>query len=70
MADRTSAEIFRRFFEEAARQGEIARPMVEFMWNMTADYDFWVDQMECDDALVTLGLAKRRPDGEVDYATR
>lgn len=58
MADRTSACIFGYFFEEAARQGEIARPMVGFMWNLARDYDFHPCQMDCDEALLKLGLAK------------
>lgn len=62
MADRTSAEIFGRFFKEAARQGEIARPMVQFMWSLSKNYDFDPSQMECDRALIKLGLASRGVD--------
>lgn len=65
MADRTSAGIFGRIFEYLAQKPD--RRAKEFaleMWSEAGGYDFSWYQMECDDALVTLGLAKRAHDPE------
>jgi hypothetical protein len=64
MADRTSAKIFGRFFQELAdlpeegqgpqRAKRISRDLVKLIRDQ--DYDFAFYQMGVDDALVTLGL--------------
>lgn len=79
MADRTSAAFFADLFDfyAAVKTGEIvmtpeeAQKRADVLWKRTSEYDFSAYQMECDEALITLGFAKRgvRPewpeDGEV-----
>jgi hypothetical protein len=65
MADRTAAEIFAKVFDVLARNPTddrlaIAREIAP----MARQYDFHPCQMNCDDALVSLGLAAEGPDSE------
>lgn len=64
MADRTAAGIFGEFFDLAAgiKQTPEVKRLALLMWCMTGGYDFSPDQMECDEALIKLGLAKRGVD--------
>ena len=65
MADRTSAGVFAQFFEKAAKLGLSKNdPLVRFMWKARLEYDFSDYQMESDDALIRLGLARRGIDPE------
>lgn len=64
MADRTSAELFGKVFEALAKakagtltEKTIGDLAAEF-WALTHDYDFSEYQMDCDDALIALGLAR------------
>ncbi len=78
MADRTSAEIFGWLFEELARLAQSPKPEVHDAavdlaskaWAKARGYDFAWEQMEADEALLTLGLAKRvavtNADGDVE----
>ena len=62
MADRTSAALFGELFEWCADAdiGERARKkLAAQLWSMSRGYDFDDCQMDCDDALVELGLARR-----------
>ena len=64
MSDRTSAEIFREIFlifaeEATVRDKEQARRL----WGVAEEYDFHFEQMVCNEALVRLGLARRRVGG-------
>ncbi len=65
MADRTSAEIFNELFvmfAEDATPRDMA--YAHKVWRMAWQYDFSFNQMECDEALVRLGLA--HPDTDED----
>lgn len=69
MADRTSAEVFGAVFDMAADympDDEVRGRFVRRLWSLAQHYDFAHEQMECDEALVTLGLARREPDPEQD----
>lgn len=65
MADRTSAGIFGDFFcRAAALKLNKKDKLVKFMWALRTEYDFSDYQMESDDALIKLGLARRGIDPE------
>lgn len=57
MADRTSARLFGRIFEQLARESEKNKDFAEWLWDEAKGYDFCSYQMDCDDALLALGLA-------------
>lgn len=66
MSDRTSAGLFATIFETLVRLQEekalspiLARDVAAKFWPLQRDYDFSPYQMSCDDALITLGLAKK-----------
>lgn len=63
MADRTSAALFGKIFKILASPGEIDRKVIarEF-YAMMGDYDFHDSQMDCDEALLELGLARKGMD--------
>lgn len=63
MADRTSAEIYGGLFERLAKQ-------LKEIWAEADCYDFHKCQMDCNDALLFLGLARKEPDGTVIYMNR
>lgn len=63
MSDRTSAEIYGGLFERLAQQ-------VREIWEEANCYDFHPLQMDCDDDLLFLGLARKDPDGETIYMNR
>lgn len=63
MADRTSAEIFGSIFELLAEDPtDHHKNLARKFWRMSDRYDFHPCQMECDEALETLGLARPDPD--------
>jgi hypothetical protein len=64
MADRTSAGIFGEVFEYLARQPQSPErdAFARRMWDLQGNYDFSPYQMDADDALVVLGLARREAD--------
>lgn len=65
MSDRTSAEIFGEAFRFLAKTNdEHAKAMARHFWSLTAGYDFTPRQMDCDDALIALGLARSGVDPE------
>jgi hypothetical protein len=79
MADRTSAEIFGTLFTHLAEDLRIASAdiihadrreyiltLARDLWPKMWSYDFNEYQMDADDALVQLGLA-RRVGGEIQY---
>lgn len=69
MADRTSAGLFGTFFEFLAEEpDERSKVMAEKLWRISKRYDFGPCQMDCDDALVKLGLARLDADGVPEYA--
>jgi hypothetical protein len=80
MADRDSAEIFRFLFIELAERVELEnRHNVEVdkgclmsiarkSWQESHEYDFSYDQLDCDEHLITLGLARRVGD-DMEYRT-
>ena len=60
MADHTSASIFGDFFRLLAENPDKrGRALAVRVWWQSQAYDFCPTQMECGDALVALGLAKR-----------
>ncbi len=76
MSDRTSAAIFGEMFalldeSLASAPGRIVVELAARVWEMTWEYDFAPQQLECDpEALVRLGLARRGDDPPFDYADR
>jgi hypothetical protein len=59
MADRTSAEIFGNIFEILAKNpSEEHKAMALEIWPLSTAYDFNNYQMEADEALLKLDLAK------------
>lgn len=67
MADRTSAEIFGAIFATLADElpdNTIRQRIALKFWKMSRQYDFSDCQMEEDDALTTLGLARQVPNIE------
>lgn len=63
MADRASAELFSSFFRMLAEDPtEQHRQMAHRLWRMTRHYDFAPYQLECNDALKALGLARKQVD--------
>lgn len=61
MADRTSAYIFSRVFDlidEHVPEPKRREVALEF-WRESQNYDFSNSQMECDDVLIRLGLARK-----------
>lgn len=70
MSDRTSAGLFRRFFRYlAADPTPQSIAFAKGLWAWARDYDFSHSQMDCDDALITLRLAKRGPNEDGDEVT-
>lgn len=72
MADRTSAEIFGKIFVKLAalrKQGNVAdiNTFAWWAWELSHRYDFSSEQLECDGALQTLGLAFINDDGKMEY---
>lgn len=74
MADRTSAELFGMFFDELAKlkderlsADEYVQRVSRKLYKLTFNYDFNQYQMDADDALVALGLAKKMESGETHY---
>lgn len=61
MADRNSAEIFGRLFDYLAFYiGTVDRKeFAKYLWTISEEYDFSPGQMECDEALLKLGLARK-----------
>ena len=65
MADRTSAALFGAFFERLAETpDERSRELATWLWGQSRGYDFNDYQMDADEALVALGLARRGVDPE------
>lgn len=66
MADRTSAEIFGNLFQWLAEKPESAERNADAakVWQLSRGYDFSPCQMEAEDALLSLGLARRVPNTE------
>lgn len=59
MADRTTACVFSTIFTElAVNPTDEHKAIAAKMWPFTRQYDFSPYQMCCDDALITLGLAR------------
>lgn len=72
MSDRTSAEIFGNVFVLVARDTTLAKnpkgrnSLALQLWEMSKGYDFGPSQMDCDEALIGLGLA-RESGSDVEY---
>jgi hypothetical protein len=66
MADRTSAEIFAMVFAACSVAGEAGKAIAHKLWPMRLEYDFSDNQMQIDEELIKLELAKRvkSEDGE------
>ncbi len=58
MADRTSAGIFSDIFVYLAKQKKPDIKFAKKLWRDSKQFDFDNAQLECDDALIKLGLAK------------
>ena len=60
MADRTSAEVFRAIFELLAGEppSDTRTRLTRGVWSLARNYDFSTCQMDADDALMKLGLAR------------
>lgn len=60
MADRTSAALFGEIFTILASKEKIdPKKLAARFFEMSKEYDFSNYQMGCDEALITLGLAKK-----------
>lgn len=65
MSDRSSAYLFAIIFQGLAEENimfrapDQVRALARYIWKQLGNYDFSPYQMECDDALVTLRLARR-----------
>lgn len=76
MSDRTSAGIFSEMFtildeSLATAPGRIVVELARRVWEMTWEHDFAHEQLECDAALVRLGLARHAAPGRPrEYADR
>lgn len=75
MADRTSPGIFSSIFTKLAEDinansanRAYAQTVAQHMWGQMRSYDFSNDQLGCDEALITLGLARNTEEG-VQYRT-
>lgn len=67
MGDSTSARIFGNFFYHAAQLKLTKKDkLVKFMWEAQLPYDFHPSDMECDEELIELGLARRGIDPDYD----
>jgi hypothetical protein len=66
MADRTSAALFATIFERLAEDPERNWDEAGRLIEQAQRYDFNHYQMECDGALLKLGLARKR-DGDIEY---
>ena len=63
MADRNSADIFGLLFEKLASDPtKQHKTWAREFYEKSRTYDFSPDQMDCDEALVKLGLAKMSDD--------
>lgn len=77
MADRNSAAIFGMVFahlaqvvndyDESGATKRTACRLARNFWREMGNYDFSCSQLECDDGLVLLGLAREDDDG-IEYA--
>ena len=66
MADRTSAEIFGGMFKILAKNPDLRnKEMAKAVYKEIFNYDFNQYQMNCDEALTILGLAKYDEDSVV-----
>jgi hypothetical protein len=65
MADRSSAYLFGEVFRIVAEYvppGDTRDAMARRLWDLTLGYDFTDNQMNADEALLALGLARRGVD--------
>lgn len=63
MADRTSAKLFGTIFDLLAKNPtDEKKAIAKEIWPLHSEYDFSEYQMNCDDSLIKLGLAKEGPD--------
>ena len=63
MADHTSAGIFGEIFVRLAKTPDERNiEFAHWLWGKSMQYDFSPCQMECQDSLVKLGLARRGVD--------
>lgn len=59
MSDHAQCYLFSEIFEFLAKiDDDTAKKTAAFIWEKSGDYDFAIDNMRCDEALVTLGLAR------------
>jgi len=62
MADRTAAAIFGDIFTFLAEELDPGPPrdkLARHFWDQSRNYDFHACQMDCPDALIKLGLARK-----------
>jgi hypothetical protein len=66
MGDSSGAYLFGMLFDRLAKEPDDDRrkKLVQFFWKEAGSHDFSDCEMECDDSLVKLGLAKENPDPE------
>jgi hypothetical protein len=65
MADRSGAYLFSRIFRllnEHVQDTQARRKIALEFWKESQSYDFSPDQMDCDDVLMKLGLARQGVD--------
>ncbi len=76
VADRTSAEIFTHIFRHLANDDREWRCMdgsprdaAKKFWRLSWQYDFSCEQLDCDESLITLGLAREFTNADGDQET-
>ena len=68
MGDTNSCEIFANIFARLAKNPtDENKTIARETFDDSRRYDFADYEMECDDALIVLGLAKRDVEGDVTY---
>jgi hypothetical protein len=56
MSDHQSAYLFGILFKELAKEPLDRKKLARKLWKMSRNYDFCDDEMDCDKALVALGI--------------
>ncbi len=59
MASRTAAGIFADLFLKLAEDPEKNKELIEWAWNHSKKFDFHACQMNCNEVLKKLGLARK-----------
>lgn len=69
MSDRTSCRLFSAIFEHLAKlpRSEEIDAFTQKMWELQSEYDFSVLDMDRNEDLIALGLARKMVQGDAGY---